>query len=831
MPAIATKPTPVRTPGWVRVAIPSDGCALMLLLARMPAQFDDERTLVTSGSVSITCDVTCEEFARSGTLTLRDDRREYASAPFSGRSARVTLEASLPPAQALDLSSLRLEAATPESVPVSIAVPKPAHVRCAVPHADGTLTPVPRVLAADTVRAIPVTALVASGTHAVSLQYAMHPADVRPSAAALALTAHDLYFLPLLGNVQTPQQHWPLVDDANAAQWNDAIDSGTIWYPPQFSVSVPAANADPATSPFSFVYSNTGVALGSGGTSTGLHATVRCTLQIAANNHVPLNNLSIALEVPYRQTGSTNVMTQRLPGTVTQNGNTLTVEIDLLDDWVRLAYAALAYGAQNGMPGPRLILNYTFMAYEWTDSPQNQPGTFHILAAGKIAAANMHVDRGIAMIGHPVLIAWHPPPQRTLLTRCITREDAVDLSYPCSSLGAFYRQLSADGNSSTAAGCQDALRLGETSLKAFEEITALATARYRVYRSLQQPGRFMAVPAAYRVGRYGGSAGSDKAFRPTILLYGQLGADPAQDRYCMTATLVADISAYEIALLQSQLAAYTPAQMTPAIALPTDPFAGASIAYTWAVPSGLDQPQAVTVVDAVVVTLSMAMNDAQLLTTMIDRSGIQGSATFTLPDGTAFNSALTIDGTLIGPGDTGPVTADLSGGTFTLTNRTQQAMNVLDAAVADASGTMTVVPVNATLAAGATSTLSAPAGAVRAVIDARMQGTVSLDELDVFVEDVTLTVTFINQIAFANHQLSALQVLSRLSSADHTTTTDLAENAVATATFTLPVTNYLTQQTLQYALAETTTTGSKTTDWRTWDVTKGTVIGITADLL
>ena len=832
MPATATTPTPVRTPGWVRIAIPSDGCTLLLLLSRMPEQYDDMRALVTGGSLSIACDITCEKFVRRGVLALRDDLHEYATVQFSGQTARVTLEASLPAEVALDVSRLRLEAVSPESVPAHAALQHPDHVRCAVAHADGTLTVVPHVTQLGVSRGVPMMALVASGTHAVSLQYAMHPADVRPSAAALALTAHDLYFLPLHGaGTDTPQQHWPLIDDPNGTHWPDAIDSATVWNVPQFTAVLPASNADPLNAPFSFVYSNTGVTLGSGGTTTGLHATVRCTLQASSNNHVSLNNLSIALEIPYRQTGSTAVLTQRLPGAVTQNGDVFTVEIDLLDDWVRLTYAALAYGPQNGMPAPRLVIDYSFMGYQWVSVPDVEPGTFHMLAAGKLVAPAMQLQLGMAVLGAPHMIAWHPLPQRNLMTRCITREDSVELSYPCGSLGAFYRQLSADGLTSTAVGCQDALKLGQTSLKAFEEITALATPRYRVYRSLQQPGRFMVVPASYRVGRYGQSAGDDKAYRPTILLYGQLGSDPNTDRYCITATLIPDVSAYELALLQSQLSAYAPAQMTPAIVYPTDPFVGSTIAYTWAVPSGLDQPQTVNVVDTFVVTLSMALNDAALLTTMIDRSGIQGSVTFTLPDATAFNSALTVDDSLIGPGDTGPVTAALTGGIFTLTNRTQQTVNVLDAAVYDASGNLSIVPVNQTLSAGATTTIPAPAGSTRAVADARMSGSVSIGEMDVFVEDVTLTVTFIEQVAFSNHNLTALQVLSRLSSADHTTTTNLAENAVATVTFTLPITNYLAQQTLQYALAETTTTGNKTTDWRTWDVSKGTVIGITADLL
>src|SRR5260370_30635268 len=100
----------------------------------------------------------------------------------------------------------------------------------------------------------------------------------------------------------------------------------------------------------------------------------------------------------------------------------------------------------------------------------------------------------------------------------------------------------------------------------------------------------------------------------------------------------------------------------------------------------------------------------------------------------------------------------------------------------------------------------------------------SIEELDVFVEDVTTTVTFINQINFANHQLTAFGVQVRLAGSAHVETAPLPESHTADVTFTMPISDYLTHQTVQFALVETRLTGSVTTAWRDWNLNKGSVI-------
>lgn len=812
------------------------------------------------------------------------------------------------------------------------------YVSLVITQADGTTRPAPWL--ADNLKAAapegaasrdakPGIAMVAMSHQFVSIPQVMAPAAVHTPAAALIpggalahgtrIDDHTQFWLladahfpvtPTSDGGDAPSEHLPLVDQPAGVYWRDAIDASRYWYTPTFALVMPTSRDDPATASFAFVYAATGATIGPGGLKPGVSATLRVTLAAktpaaataalaslpsVSLQPVPLGGLSVALELTYRQSGAQAQSVQRFPGTVAQSGNTLVVSISLLDDWARLAYSALAYPAGNGGAAARLVIDYTFSAYQSAligsdveivgggkivetavvpnraqlpkiidrpyvvaqelivvgptasvqyhveqpnrDAPQRAVGAAAILAAGvhPVAsmvpvAGNVHLAPGVVHILPPApIMAPQVPVRRRLMMRSMVRESVVDLAFPCAQYGSQYAQQGANGQL-TSVGCQDAFRLGETSTKAFAEVESLRAPAYRVYRSLQQPGRFLVVPTTYCVGRYS-SLDAGKAYRPMLMVYGVLDPDPTKDRYFVAATLVADVSAYQMALLRRALRDQVPANIEPGIVLPTDPFVGASITHAWAVPDGVAKPDCLTAVDAFTVTMSMSMTDAAILTTAIERNGVDGSITFTLPDGTVFTSATSLSGDVVGPADTGPVVAQAAQGQWQLTNRTQQAVNVLDAAAIDASGNIVVSAVNSVLAPGASMPVQVSAGTATVLAEARLASATTIDEVDIFIENITVTVTFINQVNFGNHQLKALTVRSKLKAGDQVEEAALAEAAVATVTFTLPITNYLAQQALEFMLVKTTASGATETAWYEWNLSQGAVIGITADRL
>jgi hypothetical protein len=1140
--------------------------SLTLVLSRMPSPIETSiAPLIVTGSLALVCtfavdaddvgalearlEASCRPyFVREGSSALRDDEQTYVSSAILGTDAEWWLGASLPPEPALQvlhafdggLSPLRVTVSLPGGPALADTqvsdlldgildgLDRSRFISMIVVNADGSSTPVPPLKrniqngGGPSRGAMTSAALLVQGAHLVSLPLAMTPVTSRPSAAALIASsamgsgtvvnshAHVWTGVDRIILTITPTlQNYPLAQNPAAPYWFDAVDKTIVWYPPAFKLVTPAATDDPANAVFAFVFTTTGVTMGSGGVQQGLSGTVRLTVkQVMADETVaalqrdnpapaganvrpvPLQNLACALEIPYRQAGSTTIQTHRFPGTIAPNGDQIGVTVALLDDWVRLAYSALAFPPATGMPAPRIILDYSFMSYMQPAAPvhyyrkqgkglpsgkltakyiyfdeQGEPhakaerwdgeqgkeyplwhwmkdpskgaaghwefgepsgpkipymlprllnasrdevvfitegeknanavadlglvatttykvvggwtsdlnkwfkgfatiaitednddvgrqharqvaeslkdvvGSVHVisfaelqehgdvfdwikareleglkseairagllelaavappyvgLSPGALRSLNLShqppspqviggglisrlhavntaselaqerpspilVRRDLAVVGQTWSFQYSveaPGSPRglsnltlatatvgvrpklgalvastgQLSTQSIVREEVVQASFNCTTYGNFYLQRTSD-NATVAIGCQDSLKLGETALHAFDEIVALRDPGFRVYRSLQQPGRFLVSPTDYRVGRYSESAGA-KAFRSMIVLYGLLGNDPASNRYALTATLIPDILPSSLAKLNEKLVAYTPAGSNPSIFYPTDPFVAAKISYTWAVPSAFDEPKANTVLDYVQVTLTLLLAEAALLLTMINHDGVQGTITFTLPDGTAFNSALIVDADIIGPPDSGPVTVSLQSGAATLQNRTAQKIIVTDVVTVTATGATQTVTVNESLLPNASANVSVGAAAVRAFADGKAASPSTIDELDVFVEDVKVTVTFVNQVNFANHQLSTLSVQARFDSTGHVETADLLEGKTADVTFTLPITHYAANRTLQYSLIETKVGAAPSnTAWREWDLNKGCVIGITADQL
>ena len=163
----------------------------------------------------------------------------------------------------------------------------------------------------------------------------------------------------------------------------------------------------------------------------------------------------------------------------------------------------------------------------------------------------------------------------------------------------------------------------------------------------------MLVPATYRVSRYGPGEAPDRAYRPAILVYGEISADPATNKYIFSATLQPDVPYFVRRALLETLIAHSPAGTPPVLVLPTDPLVEASLAPTWTVLPGMDPPELVRSWDALQVTLTANVSAAVTLITMMEHTGVTGSLIFTLPDGLVVSSALAFDTQMAGPWERG----------------------------------------------------------------------------------------------------------------------------------------------------------------------------------
>jgi hypothetical protein len=766
--------------------------------------------------------------------------------------------------------------------------------------------------------------LAAIGNSLSSVSHAMTPVTTSKLNAHLLLNnglLNDLVVGPINGDGGERPRRLPVVADQAAPLWPDRVDAGQFWYAPAITLVEPAPDADPASSPFLFTFSRVGVTAGPN-PSIGLEGVARFTLRARVSREtaaaltergnpaaemVPLDGLSVALELPFRDSETGQARSQHFPARVERHGNEIVATVELINDWVRLCYGALAYPDFQTEPA-RLSVAYSFPAYvpipinnTWitfggkialtplvrtpVDLPMviEQPifcfeDTTVYLPQGQLryareARATSTGDRstrrpgiaatlsGAATVATMTAVAtevaattFQPSvlvsrPELELATnvadfirrvdyaiQTIVRDERATALLPCSSLGGLYVQEATDGT--VAVGCQDALRLGETDYRQYDEVVELRSDCYRVYRSLQQPGRFLVAPTAYRVTRYGPDEGSDRAYRPVILVFATLDPVPANNRYYFRATLQPDIPSATRRELADQLVAFTPHARRPQLDYPTEPFVGASIVYTWAVPAEVAEPEVVQSWDGFQVGISTDLPNALTLMRLIERDGVTGSAVFTLPDGQSLSSSLTIDSRVCGPWDGGPIEVTLAGSQASLRNRIEASVNVFELLTwprAEQRGARQRVRVDAALAPDATTTITlpGPAGEAEVVCTVDPQP-LRLEELNIFVEDVTTNVLFVNLVSYANHDLRELAVAARVRGTEHVYQVSLAEAETAALTLTLPLTTYLTEQILELRVTKSFTDErqSQTTPWMTWDLASlGTSISLTWELI
>jgi hypothetical protein len=735
--------------------------------------------------------------------------------------------------------------------------------------------------------------------------HALIGSDASHRIGAGAWAAHDL----ILATPSNPIEALPIVEDSAALLWVDRSAPDRRFFPPAFTVRRPAPADPPAASAFAFVLTRTGTTTDP--SKPTLTATVRFTLDAGqsdataaalaaagapAAQAVPLGNLSVRLDVPFRDEATSEAKTQSFVADVSLAGSTVVATIELQNDWVRLLYGALAYPGFQSEPA-RLRIAYAFSAYvpieavpirlafvdkvaavqfvSRSNGSALYPGPTLDVATGTVQlhGAAIRLDREVPtarrVTSHGAqIVAFHPTAASTAVAtvavapapapavavhpvlslpafavatlreprysvQTIVREAAVDVLLPCDTYGAFYLQNGDTGQ--VAIGCSDVLKLGQLTYHLYDELPDLRAATHRVFRSLQQPGRYLVLPTTYRVTRYAHTEPPERRGRPAAMIYALVGDTPDQSTYWFTATLEPDVPEGVRARLVADLASLAPAGVIPALDFPTDPAVGATVSYTWAVPDGVGTPVTHALWNSFQVSLSTSLYQGVVLKELIEHSGVRGAAKFSLPDGTApLSSELVIDTAVTGPWIGGPVPATLDGAAAVLRNVTPVPVDVTAVEVRRAGATaLDRVAVAKTVAPGEELRVDLGAGADAAFADYAPPAAAPLALLGVFEEDVATNVTFVNQVALANHALTSLTIRARVEGTIREYEATLGELATATLNLAFPLTTYLQDQTVQYRLTAIPVSGPpRDGPWLGQNLgTAGSIIGITADQL
>src|SRR5262245_25965079 len=743
----------------------------------------------------------------------------------------------------------------------------PATRAAASPRAEGsglaslgsTAATLPAVLRTGQVLPAPAHALVAS-------DLVLHADAVwRPTKWAL----DDLVLQRLDLAVARPQS-LPVIE-GQSSLWPDRINTGRYWYAPDLVVVEPAATATTATSPFLFSF----VAAGHDAQGRpGLEATIRVTLRrqmspeaqqewkakgSPPSQSVPLNGLAVSVEVPFRDGGGETRAEAVLARSVDVQGDTVVVTFRLTDQWARLAYGALAIDGYQRRPAA-IVTNYVFPAYvpvsaaemriNWGgkraltpvsadgDGPasggavpgQRATALAHSAALTPVAAA--HPATTVAVHPHLTPAAtFVAAPTKTYGIRTQGRTGRRDVFVPCNRFGSLYVQRT---DEERAIGCRDALMLGQVELPLYERMEiALSTANpgCSVYRSLQVPGRFLVVPAAYTIARF--EPGDSRAYRPAIFLFSSIDAVHPERSSCVAmATLQPGIPPFRRRELLEVLRAHH--HPNPTLEWVTE--LAVAPEYDWALVeaatsgSGV-QPAGAKTPDGFQVSLATGLNGVRQLAAILEHGGVRAGVNFPLSDGTKLSTTLIIDLSRIdGPWDAGPLEVARAAGNLTLTNRIDQQLDVSDVTLYSASAPAAQVAVERRLEAGATISVPIDHPVDEAVPKySVVPSTATLPEVRSFIEDIYTNVIFMSRVDLTAHKAARLTIDARIVGVEGTRAVELTTAApVGELNFVLPLTTYLEHPTVQFKASAVGTDGAITSGpWQDWRLdTLGNVIEV-----
>ncbi|THJ19802.1 MAG: hypothetical protein CAF44_014120 [Nitrospira sp. CG24D] len=530
------------------------------------------------------------------------------------------------------------------------------------------------------------------------------------------------------------------------------------------------------------------------------------------------------------------------------SGNRLHVMVELLNDAARLTYGSLST-PNFQRETAHLEVAYQFTGYELVS---NRP---ELVFGGKISNAvflQKTRDDGesisVSVGGREVVFrlnAAHLGSENVTLAGRITtssaalalptklqyaqrstiRQQSLEVFFPCAELGAFYREKQAAAT--VAIGCAEAFRLGQASSRTYQEIVALNQPSYRVFRNLQQPGRFLLLPLAYEITRYSPGIPA-REYHPALIVYAALDAEhPEKSRIRFETMLGPALSPYEYENLRRRL--LTEAQ-SPVLELPN--MLAQHTDFRWNLTSS-PPVEAVTSAtpECLHTALATDLSSALLLKTIIQNTGLTGEARFTLEDGTVLTSALSIHLSRIsGPWPAGPIAIRRNGATLQLTNRIEGSLAIKDVYLFNGQNEPTRLSVEKQLTPAASLDVVAPGTFTAAQADfvPLADGNPTFEEVRAMIEEIQCNVAFLDLVNYDNYGLTRLDIEARLRNVPGVFRVAM-DNRRGSVNFLLPLTTYLAVRIVEYRVTKVfASKAAELTAWLTWDMeTRSNIISLT----
>jgi hypothetical protein len=606
---------------------------------------------------------------------------------------------------------------------------------------------------------------------------------------------------------------------------------------------------------------------------------------------VRFESIAVFLMVPFVDEKDGQLKHHPLSTELSRQGDKLLMEVPLINEWVRLTYGALA--RQDFQAEPlRIRINLSFasyvqvspnqMAFNFGGKSWHTPVVYSALEREKISfdkntyfdASNLSYVQPLGEIHFKKEVAdqrgrnlqplktatahlqlsglqkkpqpgtLHVKPQLDLQTSLkdhlnktryaqLTQKNRqeIDMLMRCNELGRYYREK--QNGTYHSIGCRDALSLGQITYRQYEEINELAHDRYRVFRSLSQPGNFLVVPARFCIGRKAASE-AEEAYRPLIFLNALIDAqDAANNRVELRASLQPDMSIFEVKELEEKLKLHDP---QPKILYPTD-ISAEAVNFNWALPQTILADSEAHVLNSsgpfISTFFSMDLPSWQIMRDVLADPGVNGSASFRLSDDTVFHTGLMLKLDRIqGPWDEGPLELERTEEHIRITNRIEQPLQVSDMVQYAGDAVVHRVPLEMVLEPGQGHTVESQE-ALLPVFSYSPGSRVDIREVRSFVEDIYGNLIFVNLLNFEKHQLRQLLIRAHLQGMSDMHKVQLSDEVrVAEIQLILPLTTYLEEATLLFEVNMIFHDREPiNTDWLSWNLLTDGPVSITSQLL
>lgn len=608
---------------------------------------------------------------------------------------------------------------------------------------------------------------------------------------------------------------------------------------------------------------------------------------------VKLNNLSAFLDIPFIDQKDGIIKHHRFNSIISTASDDIVANIILSNKWVNICYGTLGW-PNFQKEKARLCITYSYEAYvpikdenieiihgeknaftpisnsqsenqkfintPYFDAVKNiyryPNGEFHFksepflkksIQEREISVVNKRVK---PLLAKPVLyqhISVAKPllklPANNFEITTVTKyakqtfihQEFLDAFFDCKEFGMLYSEKL--GDSIIPIGCRDAFRLGEIFYSLYEEISNLSHPLYRVYRSLQQPGRFLLVPTTYRITRYHPSE-SDRAYLPIIFVFSSLDSeDPENNHVIFDMILQPDIPRHVLQELKVNLTSYS---HQPVIEYPTQIMNESE--YVWAIDSSINiRPNVERDSNFLHVTLTTDLTGALLTRDLLEKSGIFGSIQFNLSDGSFLRSDLALElQNIIGPWNTDPFEVSQTHEGIHILNKIEQTITISDLNIYYNSGSVEQIPVEINLAPGMSEIIPINQLNINEIypvysILTSKKDNIELEEIRSFIEDVRINLIFLDQINYANHNLKDLEVKCKIKNwEDHLYLVNLGENSkTGTIDIILPITKYLENLVIQFQVTKNFNSGENSiTSWFDWELeSQGNIIGLVWEMI